>query len=128
MAIVTENHSQWRGEEENQNRLLKMYALALPLCDGKNIEAHKACVATIRKEYSNRFHDRYKAYYTAKSAESLLATAVILSYLSEDTATTDNKTAQPKPAKRNLVCSTHQFSSNLSVSLSSFTVIPVTCN
>ena len=134
LQSINENHSQWRGEDENQNRLAKMYAITLPICDGKPIEEHKSCVQTIRKEFAQRFADRFSAHYTASSAESLLATAIALSYIM-DSKDQKHQTGGKEPSKkltkvntRSRFCRTHQFSKQFSVSLSSFTVIPVTCS
>jgi hypothetical protein len=133
MSGFNNKFSQWRGDEENQNRLAKMYAMALPLCDGKEIESHKACVANVRKEYADRFADRYKAHYTAKSAESLLATAIVLSYAADAMASSGSSKTQgtsttASAVRKTRLCRTHKFSKSHSISLSSFTVIPVICS
>ena len=132
LGSISENHSQWRGDEENQNRLAKMYAQTIPICDGKPVGEHRKCVASVRKEFSQRFADRFSAYYTARSAESLLASAIVLSYVidsnsskSSSNSTTSNGSKSGTSKLR--LCRTHQFSSQFSVSLSSFTAIPVTC-
>jgi len=128
MQTVNENHSQWRGETENHNRLAQMYALTIPICDGKPIDEHTACVSSIRKEFAQRFADRFSAYYTASSAETLLATAIVLSYAvdAQNSSTTTNPASSSANTSR--ICRTHQFSKQFSVSLSSFTAIPVTCS
>jgi hypothetical protein len=133
MSDFNSKFSQWRGDEENQNRLAKMYAMALPLCDGKEIESHKTCVANVRKEYANRFADRYKAYYTASSAESLLATAIVVSYVADQIASSGSSSASKtskasSSVRKTRLCRTHKLSQSHSISLSSFTVIPVTCS
>ena len=134
MGAINESHSQWRGDEDNQNRLAKMYAQTIPICDGKPMEDHKKCVASVRSEFSERFADRFSAYYTAKSAESLLASAIVVSYVmdnnSSNGSSTSNSTNVSKTVKSSTtrLCRTHQFSSQFSVSLSSFTAVPVTCS
>ena len=128
-AAINDTHSQWRGDVENQNLLATMYANTLPICDGKQMSEHKACVSRIRKEYSARFSDRYKAYYTVKSAEELLLRAVVVSYLTEELSSPKVKSSSPaNDGGRKLVCSAHSLSSQFAVSLSSFTVVPITCN
>lgn len=133
MKGFNDNFSQWRGDEENKDRLAIMYANALPLCDGKSVDAHKACVAKIRSEYSARFADRYRAYYTAASAEQLFASAIVLSYVIEEVSSNNNSTnssssSSNSASRKARVCRTNKFSKSHSISLSSFTVIPVTCS
>ena len=138
---INNAHSQWRGEDENKDRLAKMYVDSLPLCDGREISQHKLCVAKIRKEFSERFSDRYRAYYTALSAESLFATAIVLDYVvselkeskgaNSDASPTNSKVTsdapQPASTSRPRLCRMTNLGSQYSVSLSSFTIIPVTC-
>lgn len=134
MGSINDSHSQWRGDEENQNRLAKMYAQTIPICDGKPIGEHKKCVASVRDEFSKRFADRFSAYYTAKSAESLLASAIVVSYLVDSNSTDNGSSSSTKNVSKTVkssrprLCRTHQFSSQFSVSLSSFTAVPVTCS
>jgi hypothetical protein len=131
---INEGHSQFRGEAENQNRLLNMYAMALPLCDGNSIANHKLCVSNIRKEYSARFADRFKAHYTASSAESLFATAIVLSYLSDEQSKNSSSDGTSSPVKTRL-CKmqppirnpiSNQFS--FAIDLAQFANLPVKCS
>ena len=129
IGSITEAHSQWRGDEKNKNRLATMYAKSLPICDKKLIAAHKVCVDKIRKEFSKRFATRFNAYYTAKSAETLLVKAVVISYLTSEMAKVKNKTnTNASVVKKNRLCSSYKLSRQFSGSLSSFTVIPVSCS
>ncbi|MDC3304217.1 hypothetical protein OAV15_03405 [Amylibacter sp.] len=137
MDGISNSHSQWRGEVDNQNRLAGMYAASLPLCDGKNKSQHKTCIEKIRHEYATRFADRYRAYYTAKSAEQLLATAIVISYVSDamnnDTQNSSKRnTTNPQTCKMVPRVPSNfggNFSSQLSfaVNLKKFNNFPVKC-
>ena len=137
-SSIRDLNSQWRGDEQNQLMLANMYARAIPLCDGKSKIEHEACVKKIRAEYSARFDDRFNAYYRFGSPEELLATVVVISYVSELSkgggsskatgASSTSSSASTGTIRKTAVCRTHQFSSSHAISLSSFTVIPVVCN
>ena len=135
---VRDLNSQWRGDEKNQLMLANMFVRAIPLCDGKPKIEHEACVKKIRAEYSARFDDRFNAHYRFGSPEELLATVVVISYVSELSKGGRNSNAAQTSSnssgattgviRKTAVCRTHQLSASHAVSLSSFTVIPVVCN
>ena len=124
---VTENHSQWRGESANLQRLNEMYALAIPLCDGKSPKAHKKCVDGIRQEYAARFADRHRAYYTASSVESLMVKTIVVSCFLAELGEMTSDAVSESSGGDSMVCATNKLSGQFSVSLTSFVVMPVSC-
>ena len=126
MKSVNDAHSQFRGEQENENRLAKMYALSLPACNGKPVKAHKACVSKIRKEYARRFADRFKAHYTASSAESVLATAIVISYAMDSNKSSSSSGSSSSGKVR--LCTIHKNNFSFAGLSSPATVVPATCH
>jgi hypothetical protein len=80
VSCVQFEYSQFRSEEENQKRFAEVFYKSIQTCDGREREAHEACVSSVREELIARFDDRNKAFMRKEQVVAMLTTQLIIQY------------------------------------------------
>jgi hypothetical protein len=95
-ACAQYEYSQFRSEEENKERFALLFFEAIQTCDGKIEADHKVCVTEVKKELTDRFNDRNKAFMTKADVIRIIATQIIIEYETGKAAKAEENGSTPK--------------------------------
>ena len=129
-ACAQYEYSQFRSEKDNKERFALLFFEAIQTCDGKNEADHRFCVTEVKKELTDRFNDRNKAFMTKADVIRIIATQIFIEYETGKAAKAAKKSSAPKQYDRKALVDVPKKAPELAIKgtekLSSFNVIRTT--
>ena len=126
-------NSQFLTDEENLETYRSLVAENLVLCDGLARSEHETCARRIKSELASRFAERNYVLIRTTSMQDYLMDSIIMSYSSQIltesiSSAMDSPGSTTKAKGRVATCVLTATQAPYSISLSSFVVVPVSCN
>ena len=126
-------NSQFLTDEENLETYRSLVAENLVLCDGLARSDHETCAGRIKSELASRFAERNEVLIRTTSMQDYLMESIIVSYSTQIVVESisgalDSSDPTKTVKGSSVTCVLTETQAPYSISLSSFVVVPVSCN